>query len=774
MKMKLKWCWCFLLIIGISVRLSAQTYDESIRFGDVAFSEGDFYAASTYYKNAWTLDSSRLNLAYKLAETNRLFNNYKVAEYWYSLVNTKDDSTKFPLSLFWLAVMNKNNANYQNAEKNFQKYTSIHSAEDIYYTKKASHEVEVCSHIGQLLKDSAYVRVEHLGQNVNTPYSEFAAVKLGDSLLLFSSLRPLTEPAEGSEPLIPNACLSKLFRSNSTIAGWTKGKELSAVLNKNEKNTANTSFTADHKKYFFSRCNSDKIAKPMCEIFAAEYKDGKWLNVEKLPERINLPGYTATQPTIGLDENNEQVLYFVSDRPGGYGNMDIWYSVIKNGTYNEPANLGNIINTPGDEITPFYYSTKGTLYFSSDWHAGLGGFDIFKSKGGMSQWTKPVNVGYPLNTSVNDIYYTVNEVDSDGYFTSNRPGSYFIKGETCCNDIYAYEWTGKKQVIKKKEHVIVPDTIKIEDWVKALLPLTLYFHNDIPDPGSALITTKLNYKSTLAEYVQMRDIYKKEYAKGLNGAAKEKAEKDIDEFFDDYIVKGFAKLERFSDWLLQDLKRGSVVKITVKGYCSPLHTTEYNQKLAKRRISSLVNYFREYNDGVFIPYLDSTSKDHGKLQIYEDAIGKLQANPFVSDNPNDERNSVYSRAAAMERKIQIIFYNSDNAGTANQSASFPLLTIDSDAYDFGDVLQGEKKTYYLSYQNTGKTDLILTSVESDCSCITAQWSTNALVPGAKAEIEISFDPKSENGFIKPSITITSNAQKTKTSFSFTANVKKDK
>jgi len=741
----------------------AQTYDENIAFGDAAAKEADYYTAAYYYSNAWKLDSSKYSVAYKIAESNRVFNNYKTAAKWYSIVDAGNDSDKFPESMFWLAVMQKSCGDYENAASNFDSYYKKNAGNDNYFTKKALHETEVCKHIDVIKNDTMPVRVDHLDATINTPYTEFAPIKLGDSLLFFSSLRPLATYTAESQPLIPNAYLTKVYKTFSTIAGWTLPKEIIPTVNDPEKNTANIAFSPDHKRFYFTRCNTNNLSKPHCAIYVSNYKDNTWQKAEKLNDKINLPDYTSTQPTISVDENKDEVLYFASDRPGGSGMMDIWYSVYKNNTYNEPVNLGNIINSPGDEITPFYHSPTSTLYFSSDWHDGLGGYDVFQSKGGFNQWTPPKNLGTPLNTSFNEVYYTINEVDSDGYFTSNRPGSLTIKGETCCNDIYSYEWTGTKKIVKKKEIVIIPDTIRIEDWVKALLPLTLYFHNDIPDPGSIDTLTKLSYKTTLNDYVQMRGIYKNEYSKGLAGAAKDKAESDIDEFFDNYVAKGFAKLERFSDWLMQDLKRGSIVKITVKGYCSPLHTTEYNAKLAKRRISSLVNYFKRYNNGIFMPYLEGTSADGGKLEIHEDAIGKLQANPFVSDNPNDQRNSIYSRAAALERKIQIIFYNSDKAGTQSANSN-PVLTVDNQFYNFGTLKKTDKKIYYLSYQNTGKSNLIITSVESDCGCVTAQWSSNPLTPGSKNEIELSFDPKNESGELAPSIVITSNAEVTKTTF----------
>jgi len=130
------------------------------------------------------------------------------------------------------------------------------------------------------------------------------------------------------------------------------------------------------------------------------------------------------------------------------------------------------------------------------------------------------------HTSYNDLYFTVNETDTDGYFTSNRPGSFYIKGETCCNDIWSYEWLKSKKIKKDTVTAVVPvavDTVSYEQNIIDLLPLTLYFHNDIPDPDSKDTLTKLNYKTTLADYIEMKGQYEIEYSAGLKGNDKIKA-----------------------------------------------------------------------------------------------------------------------------------------------------------------------------------------------------------------------------------------------------------
>ncbi|HRS54491.1 MAG TPA: hypothetical protein P5250_07265, partial [Bacteroidales bacterium] len=621
-------------IISLPYKIQTQSINDYINWGKNAFNIGDYYGAAYYYKKALSCDSSRLDILWEVAEANRMFNNYKEAENEYNLILSLDKENKYPQARFWLAVMNKNNGKYEEALNNFKIFLSNDNIKNNelfnYNIQKAKYEIDNYPKIIQIAYDTLPVVVEKLENYINTQFSDFGAVQLKDSVLFFSSLRNIDSIPE--ESLFSTIYLTKIYVANASPTGWKKAKVWKSKINSKEYHDANITFSSDHTCIFFSRCKSNGYIPTNCEIYQSKLVNGVFQKPEKLNNKINLPGYSTTQPFFAgcnCSNNVEGVLYFSSDRPGGYGKYDIWYSIYKNGKFNDPVNLGSIINTPGDEITPFYHSKTTTLYFSSDWLPGIGGFDIFKSKGALNEWTYPENLGIPINSKANDLYFTVNEVDDDGYFTSNREGSFYIKGETCCNDIFSYSWPKEKVIPSQHQQItITKDTIiQIRETIKSLLPITLYFHNDEPDPGSWATESSKNYQQTLIEYIQMKDIYKQEYAKGLTGEARIRAENDIEDFFNNYVSKGFTNLQKFTSLLLYDLQEGNDINIKIKGFCSPLNTTKYNLNLAKRRISSFKKYIQEYAGGVFIKYLEGTSDNGGKLTIYEDPIGKAQANP---------------------------------------------------------------------------------------------------------------------------------------------------
>ncbi|MEI6122593.1 MAG: DUF1573 domain-containing protein [Bacteroidota bacterium] len=758
----------FFLCFAYSKNASAQDYTESIQIGDDAFNNGDFYTASLYYNNALWFDSTDMKLAYKCAEAYRFFNNYQKAKQWYQYVLNNNAKGELPLTKFWLAMMEKSTEEYTHAVIHFRAYFNENKNKtDDYFTKKAKVELEACQEAPMLIANKKNVMIEHLNDgNINTPYSEFNAFQLSDTALVFSALRPIF--SGDFDTYISNGYISKIYISKATNAGWSQAKEIDPKINDKENHNANICFSANRDKAFFTRAKSTENQNLQSEIFLCENENGKWQKAVKLPNKINMPGYTTTQPFY-VEGESENILFFVSDRPGGMGKLDIWYSIIKNNEFQDPINLGSIINTPGDDITPFYRNANQTLYFSSDWLKGLGGFDVFYAVGKFNSWTTPTNIGYPINSSSNDLYFTVNEIDNDGYFTSNRPGSLFIKSETCCNDIYSYEW---QDTVTQKTLVssVIPkkDTVNIESTIKLMLPLTLYFHNDEPDPKTTAITTNKNYQTLLSDYYAMKDTYKTEYAKGLSGAAKVKAEKDIEDFFENYVAKGFANLKLFAKLLLTDLTKGNSVKIKIKGYCSPLTTTEYNLSLAKRRIASIINFLKQFHEGVFIEYLNGTAANKAKLVILEEPLGESTASALVSDNPNDKRNSIYSRAAAFERKIQIIMYQSETG--QNNIPKLPQIQFTDTIHDFGVVDFGTKAAWVFKYKNTGNDDLMLTGVETSCGCTAVDWSKEPVRPGGYGELLIIVNSNEDTGFKDETVTVYSTTARGKNVLTIRANI----
>jgi len=646
-----------LLLLSISAacfpgEVFAQEFKNYLKAGDEALKVSDFYGAAFNFKKAIEIDSSLNDLNYKYAEVNLRLLDFPHAEKWFDAVVKADNGKNYPEAIFWLAMSKKSQGKYKEAKKLFDRYLKKFKKKKTYFTLKATNEIGACDYAMLAKASPSNINIHHADTAINSTEAEYAPFQINDSVLFFSSVREIKKEGLTADQEQTITKSSRIYSSDLNENYFSKSKLLPALFNSTDKNISNSALSMNKKRFYFSQCGVNPKGENECDIYVSTFDNGIWGSVEKLNSEINQPGSSNTHPSVGMIDSIGEVLFFSSNRQGGEGKFDIYMvPVSKEGNYGSVNNVGNTINTMDDDITPFFCNPCQILYFSSEWHKGLGGFDIFQAKVSKGKFDVPVNPGAPLNSSYNDLYFSLSPSGDRAYLSSNRPGSMFVKNETCCNDIYYFNIP----VDKKKIPEPVDSAKVFIIQMKLLVPLTLYFHNDEPDNKTLNIVTQKNYKKTFDDYIQMREKYRKEYSKGLSGEAREKAEEDIETFFEDSVSSGFQDLEKFAQLLVKVLKEGEDVKITMKGYCSPLASTNYNVNLAKRRISSLRNYFMEYDNGVLKPYTEINSRP--KLDLVDEEVGELTETK-VSDNPNDLKNAIYSKAAALERKIQIIAVSS--------------------------------------------------------------------------------------------------------------------
>ncbi len=207
-------------------------------------------------------------------------------------------------------------------------------------------------------------------------------------------------------------------------------------------------FLQMEKKMIVYRTNKELTGG---DLYFSVFENTNWSNLEKLPEAINSK-YAESSASLSEDGN---ILYFSSDRDGGYGGKDIYRSIrFGNGDWSLPLNLGPTINSKFDDDAPFISADGKSLYFSSKGHKTIGGFDIFKLslKEDGNSWSLPQNLGYPVNTVKDDIYFVTTEDENKGYYSSSRDGGY--GGQ----DIYRINLIDKNQMV-----VIVKGQVYVED-----------------------------------------------------------------------------------------------------------------------------------------------------------------------------------------------------------------------------------------------------------------------------------------------------------------------
>jgi hypothetical protein len=660
----------YILLLSLVVLPLLQSFGQTLRAyekaGDQALKDQDFYNAVYYYEQVLK-SKQRIRVYYKYGGACRQSFAYQKAEAAYKKVLDSKQANYYPKAHYYYAAALKHNGKYEEAEQAFEDYLKI--AQDSTLLAKAQQEKASCVLARELAENPIdSVKINRLGDNINTEYSDFGAHEFGEEgQLYYSSLKFDRKATKEEKTTGQKRMISKLMQAEDTTA---KGKIISGLNNPSEHN-ANSCLSTDGQILFFSRCNADRADSMICNIYKSVWQEEKarWSKPQKLNAPLNLEGYSSTQPSIATDTLGTW-LYFVSNRPGGAGQFDIWRVPLQGDSISGPAEaLPAPINTQEDEATPFYHQKTNRLYFSSQWHQGMGGYDIFYSEQKDGVWTSPKNLGVPFNSAANDLYWVLNRNDTTGYFASNRKGSMTITEESCCNDIYAFNWPNLvpqqdtpfvtettidtnliTQVDNPPHKTEEPPSIdqKIEE-LNEMLPLKLYFHNDEPDSNVTVQTTDIPYNLTYDFYLTLKDKYMEEHSAQFDVEKQPLVKAKVRQFFEIEVEGEFNRKNAFYDAIIELLELGVKLEVQIKGYTSPRSYEGYNVALAHRRITSVRKEFFVYRKGIFLQYFQQ-----GLLTVSELPLGESTSPEGIPDAFDDPQNSIYSVEASKERRAEIV------------------------------------------------------------------------------------------------------------------------
>ena len=706
-----------LIFAFLSGSLHAQNeLGKYLKFADEQVLKGDYVYALTYYEKALELDSNTVTILWKYAEALKAYKNYPKAAFYYQKVYEKEETTIHPSSLLNWGLMEKQCGNYEKAIDVFKRAKKKYAKDKKSYNYiKSKRELESCIWALSASKNEEKLLPIKLPDGLNTVNSEFGHT-ITNNVFIISSLR--ADSINNLEEIYDATYTNQLYQFPWNDSIQKAQAEKIKALNVAGINTGNGSFSKDGKRFYFSQCENN-LTQFNCKIAVSNYANGKWSAPELAGKIINEPGANTTTPHI-TEINGQEWLIFSSDKPDGKGGMDLYFSILKNnGNQFSKVKSFPVGNSADNEIAPWFDTLNKTFYFSSSWWNGFGGYDVHYSNLIGSDFSPIQNMGIPLNSAANDLYFF--KAGDSTFLSSNRLGVLYAKNPTCCSDIFGFTTPIIEQPISKKE--------TLEDLNKRL-PVTLYFHNDTPDPRSKETGTKVNYLDAYSAYIDLIPQYKKEYASGLNDQKASDAEEDIESFFIEYVEKGVADLELFQELLLEELAKGRRIRMNVKGFASPLAKTDYNVALTQRRINSLINHLKQFKQGVFIPYLSNSALNGGQLEVVAVPFGEYTADQVTSDNPNDVKNSVFSRAAARERKIEI-----QSVSYLDTDSLFYLVEIEPTSIILGK--QTVSVPLYSSFKllNTSESPLIISKIIAKDTLFSAQFES-VLTPGRTQIVRI--------------------------------------
>jgi tetratricopeptide (TPR) repeat protein len=724
--------WILLSLNGFGQ--SPEVYE---RYGDDAVeSRNAWPEAFGYYKQSYELDSTSLVVRRKLAHAAREVKNYPLALELYKANYEMDEGKLDPDALFYIARLEKTMGRYEDAQRNFKKYTKKYKATaDRKLMTVATHEVkssqwalehaekhENPDSLFAALVDTGYAnvnwKINRLPETIIRSESELAPFQSSQSLYY-------SEYVNGKWRLRAADVLTDSAQHEANMPTYANFREIPG-LPASEGGQANFSQVGD--RVFFSQVNNG-----FTQLMTGSW-DGDHIVSAYAMDIVNDEGTINTMPHYALI-NGKDYLFFVSNRSGGEGGLDIWFSENENG-WKKPKNAGKRINSEGDEVTPFYHN--GKLFFSSDWHNGFGGLDLFYANRKGESFDKPMNLGTTINSSYNDLSPAVFVSQAlgrcDFYFASNKPLQ-STSQTSCCNDLYVATAILERTVERSDSVQSVLNALMSE------LPVVLYFHNDEPDPKSTSPSTDISYADAYSSYLARKDDYISENSRGLSEEKREDGAQRTLDFFELKVEKGMNDLNRFSDALLTELKSGLSFRLYVRGFASPRANSDYNLNLTKRRTTSLLNYFKSAIDGAFVPFLDNVAVNGARLEIVMLPFGEVKADNAVSDDLIDERESIFSRAASMERRIEI-----EEVVALAPPVQRPVLELSAASHDFGTISLGALAEHEFILTNSGNIDMIIDSVLVPCDCISTKLNVSVIAPGDSATLIIQINPKQTGEF----------------------------
>lgn len=527
-------------------------------------------------------------------------------------------------SYYRLGLMKKQMKEYSKA-KEYLSYYAKNQTRPKYRLRKEECEKEIknIDFILNAMENPVAFKPFNLGENINDSLYQYLPTLTMDNQLYFTERKDNKEDFYFAE--------FEYFGNN--VFSVSKKQKLPSPLN-SEDNEGAASISPDGRFLYFAKCNA-KDGYGSCDIYVSERNGNVWSEPRNLGANVNSSAWDS-QPSIASDG---RTLFFVSNREGGFGQGDIYYSYLrKDGTWTKAKNLGAKINTSGMEMTPFIHPSNTTLYFSSDGHTGMGGQDIFYSKIENGKFSDPVNLGYPINTDADETCFFANSTGNLGFFASNSLQENFGN-----MDIYAFELYPEVQPVKvitlkgkiiyddlKKGNQalleiknlntnrIVASTLsdKITDNYLLALPIEEDYALSVTCEGYLFFSENFslrNYNDTL--FTKQENITLHSIKEGESIVLK-----NIFFATDSFELKEESNAELQT--ILELMQKNPQIKIEISGHTDNIGKEDYNLTLSKNRAISVKQWLE--NNGINPERI--VAKGYGKTQ------------PIADNNTEEGRN----------------------------------------------------------------------------------------------------------------------------------------
>jgi outer membrane protein OmpA-like peptidoglycan-associated protein len=582
-------------LVGLSQGLhtSSNKALKIYKEGVSAYDYLDYYKAENDFKAALSIDKKFYEAHMMLGDLLAKESKYKEASENYEAA-IKIDSLFFKPVFFNLANAEMMSGNYLNALIHF----NVYQAQEGMSAKNkiiAAKSIKSCEFAVNAMKNPVPFNPVSVGSGINTNDDEYwPSITADGQTLMFTR-----QPNISNNPDFKGVVQEDFYISYFVNNVWQKAFNAGAPLNTIQNEGAQT-LSSDGSYMYFTACNRpDGLGN--CDLYFSAFNNGKWSEPYNLGAPVNTNHWEST-PSISADG---KTLFFSSSRPGGYGGKDIWLTRLNDkNKWTEPVNLGSVINTEGDEMSPFIHFDGKTLYFASDGRVGMGGFDLFVSRmKDDSTWTEPQNLGYPINTFNDEMGLIIESGGQKAYYSSIRDKS---RGK----DIFSfnlYEAVRPNPVSYIKGKVYDKMTGRLLKAEYELINLStgkIIIKNVTDDTGNFLVCLPSGYNYGINVSKPGYLFYSENFMlEGIHTASKPYIKKIVlnpaivgekmqlsNVFYeiDSWQLKKESITEL--DNLVSLLSENSNLVMEIGGYTDSTGSEQYNMALSEKRALSVVNY----------------------------------------------------------------------------------------------------------------------------------------------------------------------------------------
>jgi outer membrane protein OmpA-like peptidoglycan-associated protein/tetratricopeptide (TPR) repeat protein len=575
-----------LLIMCVSRALTAQDpkakefYDKGVK-SFVARKSDD---ATESLLKAIERDSTYADAYFKLGQMNETARNEANAmKYYAKAIQFKPNEPGYRQAYTYIGTRALRNGEYEKA-KPLLEFALQNSPTNSMIVKQLTKQLENCNFAIEAQKKKLSFDASDMGEIINFKNNQYFPVLTADNETLIFTARS----EEGDE---------NLFSSNLLDGKWTKPQSISSNIN-TPANEGTCSISADGRTLVFTSCDA-KDSFGSCDLYISRKVGIEWSAPENLGASINTREWES-QPSLS---NDGHILYFSSKRQGGFGEKDLWVSELKNNVWSPAVNLGNTINTPKDDISPFIHANGHTLFFASDGHTGFGGFDLYMTEQKLHTFSKPENLGYPINTHEDQVALFITSDGKKGYYSSDtrhttRLYEFDIPQELSSRFSRVNYVKGVVQDAQSKKALsadIELIDLKTGQTIERLQSdvMTGEYTAVLPNGSHfGLFINKQNYfnKSLSFDFSEKADAN----GKWVN-VLLEPIRKDVDIvlnniFFDsgkaDLRPESFAELDKLQKLLSQN----NTLKVEISGHTDNVGKDTDNQILSQKRAAAVVDY----------------------------------------------------------------------------------------------------------------------------------------------------------------------------------------